>query len=387
MPHVTALVVHSGGPTAVINASLAGIVEEARRLSAFGSLLGARHGIDGLLGETFVDLSAVDPRRLASVAQAPGSALGSSRRAVTDADLDRALAVCRARDIRVLFYTGGNGSMETAHRLATLARAAGQALAVVGVPKTIDNDLTGTDHAPGYGSAARFFACAARDIAADNRALPDQVQVLEVLGRNAGWIAAATDLVPRDPDAGPHLIYLPERPLPSSRLLDDVQHVFDRLHRCVVVVCEGQLDEQGGAFGADVRVSSRGTLATNLGHCLARLITRHLGLKARAEKPGLFGRSSAALRSEVDWREARLCGEAAVRAAVDGVSGVMVGLDRSSGEEYAITTRLVPLERVAGVQRLFPLDWIDDGNRGIQPAFHDYAAPIVGSLEPAAWLG
>jgi 6-phosphofructokinase 1 len=377
----TALVAHSGGPTAVLNASLLGIVEEADRQRGITSVLGARFGIDGMLAADFVDLLALPPDRLTDLGQAPSSALGSSRRAVTPDDLDRALAVCRSHHVRFLFYTGGNGSMDTAHQLAQLARDAGQDLSVIGVPKTIDNDLAGTDHAPGYPSAARFFACAAREIGADNRALPRQVQVLEVLGRNAGWIAAATSLVQRDRDEGPHLIYVPERPLPLARLLDDVQRMFDRRQRCVVVVCEGQLDERGEPFGADARMSSRGPLATNLGHRLAALVTEQLGLKARGEKPGLLGRVSAALRSEVDWREARQCGHAAVRAALDGASGVMVTLERAPGAAYAVTTGLVPLDQVAGVERLFPIEWIGADGHSIAPAFTAYAAPLVGPLE------
>lgn len=386
MLFVIAVVAHSGGPTAVLNASLLGIVEEARPQRKMTALFGARFGIDGLIANDVVDLFAVESDVLAAAGQAPSSALGSSRRVVTAADLDGVLATCRSHGIDCLFYTGGNGSMETAQQIAARARETGMDLAVIGVPKTIDNDLARTDHAPGYASAARFFACATRDIGADNRALPHQVEIVEVLGRNAGWIAAATSLVRRHPEEAPHLIYVPERRLPLDRLLNDVQSVFDRLRRCVVVVCEGQLDDHGEPFGADAQMSSRGLLARNLGHRLARLVTERTGLKARAEKPGLFGRSARALRSEVDWREARLCGEAAVRAAVDGASGVMVALERQPGPTYAVTTRLVPLEDVAGVERRFPDEWIGADGHSIAPAFIAYAGPLVGALDPPVWL-
>jgi 6-phosphofructokinase 1 len=380
---VIAIVAHSGGPTAVLNASLLGIVEEAKRNPRVTSLLGARFGIDGIIADDFIELLDVETRMLEDACQAPASALGTSRRVVTAPDFDRVLSVCHARRVDCLFYTGGNGSMETAQ---AIANAAGDRLSVIGVPKTIDNDLAVTDHAPGYGSAARFFACAARDIGADNRALPDQVQVIEVLGRNAGWVAAATSLVRREPDDAPHLIYVPERRLPLDRLLDDVQRVFSRLRRCVVVVCEGQLDEHGEPFGADARMSSRGLLATNLGHTLAQLITGRTGLKARAEKPGLFGRSARALRSEVDWRESRLCGQAAARVALAGASGVMITLEREPRVPYSVTTGLTPLERVAGVERLLPEEWIGADGCSIAPAFRQYAAPFVGDLEQAGWL-
>jgi 6-phosphofructokinase 1 len=378
---MNALVAHSGGPTAVINASLAGVVEEARRQPAITRLYGARFGIEGMLGGDFTDLLALDASTLAAVARTSASALGTSRRTATDADIDRVLAQYRAGDIRALFYTGGNGSMGTAHQLAQGARSAGQELLVVGVPKTIDNDLAATDHSPGFPSAARFFASAARDLGADNRALPGLVQVLEVLGRHAGWLTAATTLARTDPDDPPHLVYMPERPLALTTLLDDVRRVFDRLNRCLVVVCEGQLDEHGEPFGADVRMSSRGPLATNLAHRLAFLITDRLGLKARGEKPGLVGRASADLRSTVDFEEAWQCGIAAVRAACSGASDVMVTLERQPGPMYSSATGLVRLDAVAGVERKFPAEWISESGHDIEPGYGTYAAPLVGHLD------
>jgi 6-phosphofructokinase 1 len=213
------------------------------------------------------------------------------------------------------------------------------------------------------------------------------VQVIEVLGRNTGWIAAATALARHGTDDAPHLIYVPERRLPLPRFLDDVNRVFSRLRRCVVVVCEGQLDAHGEPFGADVRLSSRGPLATNLGHRLAALVTEALGLKARAEKPGLLGRVSAALRSDVDWHTARLCGAAALRAALDGATGEMVTIVRRSSRPYASETGLVALDRVADVQRFFPVAWINEDGTEVSPEFMDYLAPLVGTIEENPALG
>jgi 6-phosphofructokinase 1 len=210
--------------------------------------------------------------------------------------------------------------------------------------------------------------------------------VLEVLGRHAGWLAAATTLARATPDDAPHLVYLPERPLALSRLVNDVREVFDRLNRCLVVVREGQLDEHGKPFGADVRASSRGPLATNLAHRLALLVTERLGLKARGEKPGLIGRVSTDLRSSVDFEEAWQCGLAAVRAVCHGASDVMVTLERQPGPIYACVTGLVPLEAVAGVERKLPLEWISGSGRDVEPAYAVYAAPLVGRLEPLARL-
>ncbi len=383
---MNALIAHSGGPTAVINASLQGIVEEARRHDVISGVLGARFGIEGLLTGDFADLQALSPERIAAIGRSTSSAIGTSRRAVTRADMERVLDSCRRYDVRWLFYTGGNGSMETARQIAAAARASGRALGVIGVPKTIDNDVVATDHTPGYPSAARFFACAARDIGADNRALRGLVQIIEVLGRHTGWIAAATTLARHEPDEAPHLVYLPEQRLPLARFLDDVQGVFDRLGYCTVTVCEGQLDEHDAPFGADVRMSSRGPLATNLAHRLASLVTDHLDIKARGEKPGLLGRVSTELRSEIDSREARRVGEAAVRAAVAGESGVMVTLDRLAGPDYGCTTGLVALEQVAGTERRFPAEWIDTSGHDVRPDFREWAAPLVGRLVTAEWI-
>jgi 6-phosphofructokinase len=377
-----ALVVHSGGPTPVINASLAGVVEEARRHPEIIRLYGAAFGLPGVLRQEFLDLSAQPEERMRAIAEAPSSALGTARLEVGEAEIEAILKVLRARGIDCLFYTGGNGSMGTAWQIAAAARAAGLDLQVIGIPKTIDNDLMETDHTPGYASTARFFACAVRDIGEDNRALPGQVQFVEVLGRNAGWLAAATSLARTEPDDPPHLIYLPEVRLPLERLLADVDRVFHRLGRCVVAVCEGQLDERGEAFGADVRAGSRGSLAMNLAHRLSMLVTERLKIRARGEKPGLLGRSHWSHEPRIDRQEAWLCGQAAVRAACDGASDAMVTLVRGNGTGYTVKPGLAPLERVAFVERLFPSEWIRSGGIDVMPAFRDYAAPLIGTIPP-----
>jgi ATP-dependent phosphofructokinase / diphosphate-dependent phosphofructokinase len=379
------LVAHSGGPTAVINASLLGVVEQARK-RGFGGLYGARFGIQGILREEFVDLLAQPEATMRAVSEAPASALGTSRLEVGEAELERALGVMRAREIRYFFYTGGNGSMGTASQMERMARAMGYELSVVGIPKTIDNDLTVTDHTPGYATTARFFAAAARDIGADNRALPGQVEFVEVLGRNTGWLVAATLLARNEPDDAPHLIYLPEWPLPLEELLADVERVFRRLGRCVVAVCEGQLDENGEPFGADVRAGSRGSLASNLAHRLSILVQERLKIRARAEKPGLLGRASCAERPLIDWVEAKECGAAAVRAACAGVSGQMITLVRRQAPAYESTTGLAPLEQVAFVERGFPTEWRSASGNDISPAFLDYIVPLTGALPSYARL-
>jgi 6-phosphofructokinase 1 len=311
--------------------------------------------------------------------------LGSSRLALADGDYDRILEVFRRANVHTFFYTGGNGSMETALRIARHARDARYDLQVIGIPKTIDNDLCVTDHTPGYASTARFFACAARDVGADNLSLPSPVCVLETLGRNAGWIVAATSFARHLEDDAPHLIYFPERRLSLDRIAADVERVYRRLGRVVLAVCEGQLDDRGLPFGADVdRAESEAhRLASNLAHTLARLLSEKLGIRARAEKPGLLGRCCGPFASPLDREEAAACGRAAAAAAAEGASDVMIALRRESSGPYHVTTFLTPLETVARMERLLPPDWIHPDGNDVLPAFREYAAPLIGEI--AAW--
>ena len=307
---MNALIAHGGGPTSVINASLAGLIEGSRLSGTFANLYGARFGVRGILEGELTELLGQDPNLVHAISQSPGSALGSSRFKLSEEDYGHILDVFKKQDIRCFFYTGGNGSMETALQVARHAKAAGYDIQVIGIPKTIDNDLCVTDHTPGYASTAHFFAIAAREVGEDDRSLPPPISVLEVLGRNAGWVVAATALARTHDDDAPHLIYLPEKPVSLDQIAGDVERIYRRLGRVVIAVCEGQLDETGTPFGADVdrAGSSVHRLASNLGHTLARLISNKLGLRARAEKPGLLGRCCGPLASELDRQEAGECG-------------------------------------------------------------------------------
>ena len=375
MRRVRAAIGHGGGPTAVLNASLAGVIDACR--DRVDALFGARFGVTGLLADDMADLLAISQWTVRSVARTPGSAIGSSRRSLDDGGYERLLANLRARDVGVLFYTGGNGSMETALEISKRARMIGYGLQVIGIPKTIDNDLLVTNHTPGYASTGYFFACAARDIGMDNRSLPSPICVLETLGRNAGWITAATSLARTAPDDAPHLLYLPERPVSLDQIACDVEAVYRRLGRVVIAVCEGQRDEGGHPFGADVDRAGSGVheLASNLGHTLARLISQKTGLRTRAEKPGLLGRTCGPFTRERDRREAYECGRAAVQAALSGQTDVMVALAVDS------TTFLTPLETVARVERVLPPEWIAPDGNDVTAAFRDYAAPLIGEVQ------
>jgi len=379
-----AVVAHGGGPTQVINASLAGIYEECRRHEEITALWGARYGILGVFEGQFYDLYRQDPAVMAALGRAPGSAIGSCRYKVEAEDHQRILDVFRAHNVRYFFYTGGNDSMDTALKVSKLASESGYEMHVIGVPKTVDNDLPETDHCPGYGSGARFFACAVRDIGNDLRTLPRRVTFVEAMGRNAGWLVAAAALARRRPDDPPQLIYCPERPLTVDKLLADVEAVYRRDGYTVIAVSEAQKDEKGEPFGADQAIAdSFGWRVTgNLSHILATIINQRLKLRARSEKLGLLGRASAGYVSETDRQESYLSGQAAVKAAVGGVTGKMVSLVREPGEEYRCTTGLTDLERVANTERLLPQEWINEAGNDVLPAFVRYAAPLAGHIEP-----
>lgn len=365
----TAVLIHGGGPTAVWNASLAGLALEARRLPGMPRLMAARGGFSGLWAQDWINLSVIPQSRLDRLADAPGSAIGTSRDIVDDAAMERAVEALRTHGARMVFFSGGNGTMRTAYRLQ---KAVGPAVQVIGIPKTIDNDIPGFPWTPGYGSVARFFAHAARDAGEDNRSLPSPVMVLETLGRDTGWVTAATALARhRDGDA-PHLIYLPERPVSLRNVCDDVDGVLRRLGRCVITVCEGMKDEMGEPFGADLQRDRDGTgrLASTLGHSLALLIHRSLNVRARSERPGLVGRSFAALASEPDRALSFQCGKEAARAAAAGQSGIIV-----NGEGG-----WVAMADISGKLRQFPQHWITDHGNDVAPAFLEWLIPIAGTV-------
>jgi ATP-dependent phosphofructokinase / diphosphate-dependent phosphofructokinase len=318
---------------------------------------------------------------------APGAALGSSRAKLADDDVERVIEELRRREIRWFFPTGGNGSMGGGLDLQRAADAAGYELQVIGIPKTVDNDLALTDHTPGYGSAGRFWAHAARDMGMDHRALPSPILVAEAIGRNVGWVVAATSFARHREDDPPHLIYCPERQLPRAKLIADVMGVYRRLGRVFVCLCEGQLDENGVAFDADVdRPDGPHRLASNLAHAVARYITKETKLRARSERPSLLGRSSSAYVSEVDCVEAEECGRAAVRAAAHGVRGSMIAIRRDSDLPYASSTFLAKLEDVAGRERQMPPHFISADGNDVTDAYRHYARPLVGPVAGHAYF-
>jgi 6-phosphofructokinase 1 len=341
-----------------------------------------------LLENRFIDLSAQGLPLMEGIRLATGAALGSSRMRLAEQDVDRLLQVLRANDAHYFFYIGGNGSMGTALDIEQAARSAGYELYVIGIPKTVDNDLYGTDHTPGYGSAARFYAHAVRDMGMDHYALPSPIVICEVIGRNVGWLVAATAFARGREDDAPHLIYFPERPLPRQMLLADVENAYRLWGRVFVCICEGQLDEHGEPFGADVDRpgNPQHRLASNLGHAVARFVSKELNLRARSERPSLLARSSSAFVPETDRIEAELVGRAAIHAALAGCSGQMVALAREDGPEYRCGTILVPLEEVALRERCLPPQFADYEKKFVSEAYLRFAKPLVGKVESYARL-
>jgi 6-phosphofructokinase 1 len=383
------LVGQSGGPTAVINASLAGVIEEAGKHSEIGEVYGAVRGVEGLLEEEMVDLGAEAEEAISLLPNTPAAALGSCRRKLTDGDYERLLAILKAHDVRYLCYIGGNDSADTTHRIGRFAAEAGWEMRVVGIPKTVDNDLGYTDHCPGYGSVARFNALAARDAGLDTLALHtvDTVKIIETMGRNSGWITAAAALARQEPGDAPHLIYLPERPFDVDRFLADVKGEVEKGRGCVVAVCEGLKDAEG-----NVLVSFKHAVGTDsfghkqlggVGDHLVSLIAERLGIKARFDKAGTIQRAFGLGQSEVDVAEAKMVGVAAVARACEGVSDQMITLERVSQSPYRCETGLAPLAEVANAERPVPDEFISEGGNDVTAAFLEYARPLIGGPLPS----
>jgi 6-phosphofructokinase 1 len=393
-----AVVGQSGGPTSVINQSLVGVITEARRHGHIDKLLGARHGVRGIVNDDFIELNNVPEELLSRIAQTPASALGSTRDKPDAAYCEKIFQSFQKRNVRYFFYIGGNDSADTARIVGDMAKTAGYDLTVYHVPKTIDNDLRVHDHTPGYGSAAKFVAAAIMGDDFDNRSLPG-IKVDVIMGRHAGYLTAAAALARRREGDGPHLIYVPEAPLGEDKFLADVDAVYKKRGRCLIAVSEG-ISQPGGKTWAEAmqgnlekdahgNVQLSGTGA--LGDYLAGLITKKLQapggkkLRVRADTFGYLQRSFPGFVSEVDAREARLVGETAVRYSASGEGGKdggSVAMRRVSNSPYRIETHLTPLHTVARETKHLDESFIRNGN-DVTEKFIEYARPLVGPLPVA----
>ena len=372
------LIVHGGAPTAVINASLYGAVNEAKKHPEVDHIYAAIGGSGAVIREQFLDMKTVDEGRLELLPFTPASAIGTSRDHLEPEDYEAIARVIEKYDIRWVFFNGGNGSMDACGKVYAACQALGLEVQVVGIPKTIDNDIAVTDHAPGFGSAARYIAATVSEVSQDVRALPIHVSVIEAMGRNAGWITAASALARSGDGDGPDLIYLPERPFIEEEFLADVKALVEKKGGVVVVASEGLTGPDGKPIVEPIFQVGRATYYGDVGAHLANLVIKKLGVKARSEKPGICGRASIAFQSSVDREEAILAGSEAVKAALEGETGVMIGFERLPGAEYAVRPIRIPIQQVMLTERTMPDEFINQRGNDVTDAFVEWCRPLIG---------
>ncbi len=374
------LVAQSGGPTAVINNSVRGVIQGWLQQKNTGCLYGAMYGIKGILEDRLVDLNAQGKTFINGLRYTPGAVLGSCRYKLQEGDYWKLLRFFQKKDIRYFFYIGGNDSMDTANKVYRLALQERYELYVIGIPKTVDNDLPFTDHCPGYGSAAKFLAITAMETSIDLRSLlmSKGVTIMEVMGRNTGWLAASTMLARRSDDDGPHLIYLPEVPFIREKFLADVEDVYRDLGHVYIVVSEGLVDQEGRYIFAEKSRDPFGhCLLGGLAETLKTMLEKETGIKVRCNIPGTIQRAAAHCASAVDAREAHMVGVEAVRTAAAGASGIMIALVRKQGETYCCVPGSIALDRVANREKKMPRQWINRAGNGIGEEFLQYVRPLI----------
>lgn len=375
------LVAHGGGPTAVINTSLQGVVEAARASGKVDKIYAARFGAEGILKGDLIDLTEVPAETIKKLSHTPASAIGSCRRKLGEGDYPTVIETLKRFHIDAFFYNGGNDSMDTCSKVNELALKEGLDIRVIGIPKTMDNDLEVTDHCPGFGSAARYAAVSAAELALDASGLPIHVVVLELMGRNAGWVTAASAMAKRLTRCG-QLTYLPELPVDEDRMLADIEREYAKGNGLLVTVSEGICGLDGKPLADTGIVDGFGHVVPGgTAQYVSDQIIQKLGIKSRAEKPGLLGRASIPYVSQVDKQEAYEVGRKAVEAALRDESGYMVAIEASRTPCYSSRTFLTPLSGVANVEKKFPLEWIVDGNQ-IADEFFAYANPLMGEAFP-----
>jgi len=395
-PKANAVVGQSGGPTGVINASLVGVIEEAHKHPEIENLYGAIHAVAGMVKNEFIDLKKLSAEMLEVVAASPSSAIGTSRDKPNEEYCANILEVFKKRNIRYFFYIGGNDSANTAYILNKMADEANYDIRAFHIPKTVDNDLLVTDHCPGFGTAAKFEACALMGDDLDNRALPG-VKIDVIMGRHAGFLTAASVLGRKRDDDGPHLVYVPERAVSMDKFVSDVVGVYESLGRCVVAVSEGICDVDGVTWAkklaeqaevdahGNVQLSGTGALAD----FLAGEVKAKLGPKkrVRADTFGYLQRSYPGIQSAVDVDEARRCGREAVKLAMEQDNGSVAIRRTGNGKDYAVELFRTELKNVAEKTKSMPDEFINAEGNGITDAFVEYALPLTGELPETEYLG
>jgi 6-phosphofructokinase len=394
-PKANAVVGQSGGPTAVINASLVGVIEEAAKHPEIENLYGAIHAVAGIAKDDFIDLKKLSPDTLEGLAASPCSALGSSRDKPNEEYCAKIIEVFKKRNIRYFFYIGGNDSANTAYILNIMADEMDFDIRAFHIPKTIDNDLLVTDHCPGYGTAAKFVACALMGDDLDNRALPG-IKIDVIMGRHAGFLTAASILGKQRDDDGPHLVYLPERGISLDKFISDIEEVYKKLGRCVITVSEGICDADGVTWAkklaeieekdahGNIQLSGTGALAD----FLAAEVKAKLGVnRVRADTFGYLQRSFPGLQSPVDLDEARRCGREAVKLAMEHDNGSVAIRRLGNGKDYAVELFRTELSSIAEKTKSMSDEFINPQGNGVTEAFINYASPLTGELPKTLFLG
>ena len=376
----------SGGPTSVINASAYGVIRTALDNEAITKVYGAEHGIKGVLNDRLLDMTQEDPAELENLLYTPSSALGSCRYKIADPDVDdtdykRILEIFKKYDVRYFFYNGGNDSMDTCNKISKYMQKVGYECRVMGVPKTIDNDLFGTDHCPGFSSAAKYIATSCMEVYHDARVYDTgMICVVEIMGRHAGWLTAAAGLATAM-GAGPDLIYMPETDFDMDKFIAEVKKVYAEKGNCMVAVSEG-IHYADGSFVSEAKTSA----TDGFGHAqlgglaamLASVVKEKTGAKVRGIELSLLQRCGAHLASQTDIDESFMAGKAAVENAVAGLTDKMVGFERcTEGGKYVCKTKLFNLTDVANTEKKVPIEWINAEHNGVTQAFVDYALPLI----------
>ncbi len=379
----------SGGPTSVINASAYGAIRTALDSPVITKVLGAAHGIKGILDDHLYDMGLEDPKELELLKYTPSSALGSCRYKLADfnedeTDYKRILEIFKKYDVRYFFYNGGNDSMDTCNKISKYMQKVGYECRVMGIPKTIDNDLYGTDHCPGYASAAKYIATTCMEIYHDARVYDSgMITVIEIMGRHAGWLTGAAQLA-NAYGAGPDLIYLPEVDFDMDKFLADVKRIYNANGKCIVAVSEGIHDKNGkfiSEYGSDMASQKDAFGHAQLGGLaatLADIVKKETGAKVRGIELSLSQRCAAHLASKTDIDEAVMAGRVAVESAINGITDKMVAFERTYEDgNYVCKTKLLGLTEIANTEKKVPRGWINEAGNGIEQAFVDYALPLI----------
>ena len=376
----------SGGPTSVINASAYGVFEAALKSPLITTVYGAAHGIKGVLNDQLYIIDQEDPQELALLPYTPSSALGSVRYKLKDPEVDdtdykRILEIFQKYNVRYFFYNGGNDSMDTCSKVSRYLKSVGYECNVIGVPKTIDNDLYGTDHCPGFGSAAKYIATTCMEVSLDAKVYDTgMICIIEIMGRNAGWLAGAAALASASGE-GPDLVYLPEIDFDVDKFLDDVERIYKEKGKVIIAASEGIHDKDGkfiSEYAGEAAKDAFGhTQMGGLAQVLESMLKDRVNCKSRAIELSLMQRCGAHCGSQTDIDEAIRVGQAAVEAATSGKTGYMVAIKRVSSDPYTSDVELLPLEKCANYEKKVPLEWINAEGNGVTQAFVDYALPLI----------